>query len=62
MKFNLVELNCVRERLVNSEKTEASLKIELENLDNEISRRLEDSENEKYIFFQKHEKGELILN
>ena len=61
VKCILVELNCVRERLVNSEQTEASLKIELENLDNEISRRLEDSENEKDLFFQKHQKGELIL-
>ena len=61
VKCILVELNCVRERLVNSEKTEASLKIELENLDNEISRRLEESENEKDLFFKKHQKGELIL-
>ena len=52
-----MELNCVRERLTNSEKTEASLKIELENLENELSRRLEEADNDKDIFVQKHEKG-----
>ena len=47
----------MRERLTNSEKTEASLKIELENLENELSRRLEEADNDKDIFVEKHEKG-----